>query len=902
MRLRPSVLSLLTLALPLSAAQPPPWQQIVVPTVADAAASFPKPPAEYGAIHWAIWGGAQSKERIAADIERIAANGGGVYMINNSFRVTPTYFTPEYLDLVKFTVAECKKHGLRVWIEGDAGYPDGFAGGRISRDYPKLGMQAIVADAQYTVAAGQTLRVPLPPDTLGILAFNRGRRLCKTLPIPTGDAPLVWTAPGPGTSTVIFVRHVYRSSPTRMVNRADGTSDKDSLYSLIDYLDPEATRTYLRVIYEAYEKILGDEFGKTIIGFRGDEPDYTGIMPWTPQLLEAFRKSKGYDLQPYIAQFFEPELSPEAQRAKADYWDVWSGLFRDNFFKVQADWCQARGLEYMLHLNHEETMLDLPLGEDLIRNEGSFFRDMRYTNVPGIDNLNQIGPGVVTDFPKLASDAAHVYGHRQVWSEEGGSPNQSGKFVFDFQLVRGVNFMNIRGLNAPAPAGPPPLINAAAAIGSYVSRAGYMMTLGRPAAQVALIHPDDSMWMSDEESNQVTVRLTTELMEHQVDFDAIDPDGIINACTLDRGTFKNLSGQLYRAVVVPSSLVIKRAVLEKLRAFAAAGGKVIFVGKTPTILYDKSFLNPEPGVPDVSFATLEPSPHITDAVIAALPIPDVKLDAASPGIKYMHRALADGEVYFFLNESGEHQTRTAALQGRGRVQEWDATTGEIHPLAGVPSASGTVNVPLELEPYESRFVVIGPLPAAASSPAPAIAGGRVVADLGGDWSMTWGEKQATGPLQSWEAQGVTAFPGAAVYKKSFTATAGAASGQRLYIDLGGVHEFARVRVNGTDFPARPWPPYIWDVTSAVKDGANVLEVEVQMPTREARRGFGQRPGPPPEPTAAAHGLSPSGVPGGLSWTSENPTGAGRVRNTYMTAATDLPPASGLLGPVRLIAQ
>ena len=59
-------------------------------------------------------------------------------------------------------------------------------------------------------------------------------------------------------------------------------------------------------------------------------------MPWTPKLLETFQKQKGYDLKPYIAGFFATPLTPEAQRAKADYFDVWSGMFRDNFYKPHA--------------------------------------------------------------------------------------------------------------------------------------------------------------------------------------------------------------------------------------------------------------------------------------------------------------------------------------------------------------------------------------------------------------------------------------------------------------------------------------------------------------------------------------------------------------------------------------
>ena len=265
---------------------------------------------------------------------------------------------------------------------------------------------------------------------------------------------------------------------------------------------------------------------------------------------------------------------------------------------------------------------------------------MRYVGVPGVDNLNQIGPGIVADFPKLAASAAHVTGRPLVWEEEGGGTGQNGKFVVDYQLVRGINYMNIRGLNATN----------GAAIGWYVSRAQHLLAIGRPAAQVALLHPTDSMWMGDKESDDDTLKLVTQLLEHQIDFDHIDADELASVVTLEEGGLKNLSGQTYRAVIVPTSTVIQKAVLERLRAFAAAGGKVIFVGRTPTMVVDRTFLHAG-GPPDLSFATIEPTPEITDRVVAALPPPDVKLDAACPPIKYIHRALKDGDVYFFFNES-----------------------------------------------------------------------------------------------------------------------------------------------------------------------------------------------------------------------------------------------------------
>src|ERR1035438_4559640 len=330
-----------------------------------------------------------------------------------------------------------------------------MAGGLINTEYPQLRMQGIVADLRASVAAGQTLTLPLPPGTLGAFSVKGSDQSTALIPLPAGDQ-FEWTAPSEGSDpnlpnwlwTVVFVRHVYRSSPARSSNRADGNDIKDGLYSLIDYLDPEATRAFLKTTHEKYKALFGDEFGKTVLGFFGDETDYNGFIPWTPRLLEEFQKQKGYDLKPYIPMFFtcspvftvpiqasygtEPylpglftgKLTEEAQRAKADYWDVWSGMFRDSFFRVQAEWCAKNNMQYLVHALIEERMMRM------VQSAGDFFRIMRDVPVPGIDNLSLTVPGVVHSpdgkwdvnnyFPKLASSAAHLFGRPQAWAEEGG--------------------------------------------------------------------------------------------------------------------------------------------------------------------------------------------------------------------------------------------------------------------------------------------------------------------------------------------------------------------------------------------------------------------------------------------------------------------------------------------------
>jgi hypothetical protein len=877
-----------------------PWQEITVPTVREAAANFKAPPHEYGAIQpFASWNGPDQNEvrqRIVRDFDRLAANG--MFIVNLSpGRGEPKYLSPEHMEEVKFIVQEAAKRGMRLWIQDESDYPSGFAGGNISRLYPQLGMQGIVADIRVHVVPGQTLTMPVPADTLGIFATKSSsdQQVQGVIPIPVpANLQLKWTVPPEGSTPneprlawqVVFVRHIYVSSPTRNFNREDGTRAKDALYSLIDYLDPNATRAFLNTVHETYRKAAGDQFGKIVLGFFGDEPDYSSAIPWTRNLLEEFRKQKGYDLAPYIPLWFSGKPTEEALRAKADYYDVWSGIFRSSFFGEQADWCKRNNVEYLVHLNHEETMLALE------RSEGDYFRDNRYVEVPGIDNLNQLVPGAVhipdgtwnvnNNFPKLASSAAHLFGKPKVWAEEGGGVGIDGKYQLDFQLVRGVTALQIRvpilrgGPRSGTSGEPAPVPPEAAMLTWYTNRAGYLMSIGRPAAQVGLYHPGNSIWMGDQDADRSTTKLGWQLLEHQIDWDYFDEQSLSSVASIEDGGFENLSGQVYKAIIVPSSLVITRTGLERFKAFVKAGGKLIFVGKTPTLIVDKTFLNAK-DAPDLGFATLtEPSGDITPRVLAALPKPDVKLDSAFPRLTYTHRSWRDGDMYFFFNESNQRESRMATVAGRGQAQDWDLGTGEIHPLGAATAEGDAVRFPLVLGPYEAKVVVVGPLPAGVSQPEPSWASGSTVAELDGDWTVDLNGKQLTTPLKPWEELGTRSFAGPAIYRKQFTVAA-LPVGKRLFVEMGDVHDYARLKVNGKELEAHAWQPYRWEVTNTLKPGVNELQVEVRG-TAGGRGGF---TAPPPSTGPGVYGAQ-----GGI------PAPRGRSNNT----------ASGLLGPVKVVAE
>jgi hypothetical protein len=444
-------------------------------------------------------------------------------------------------------------------------------------------------------------------------------------------------------------------------------------------------------------------------------------------------------------------LSPEERRAYADYCDVWSDLFRDSYFNAEGRWAADHGVTMQLHVEHEEILPQLAMAN------GDYFKCFRNIQEPGIDIIwHQIWMDNPADFPKLASSAAHLYGRPRAMCEAFAAyqppPNlKQARWLLDFLLTRGINRIEYmfwmggagggRGPNPPAtaaaavPSSPAAGTTAVAAVpaaragrgfggtryfrepgfpavAAYVNRLSYLLGAGRPAAQIGLYIPSSSFWLADPtagaELNRTFLALAHQLIEHQRDFDFVDEQALTSAVLTPRGAeLVNLSGQAYRAILVPPALAISRAALERLRTFAAAGGKVIFIGRPPASVVAESFLHAG-GAAEIGWATLhETTAAITPAVLAALPAPDVALSRGAPLVSYTHRRLRDADIYFVFNSGDEPVALDATLAGRGAVQRWEAETGRAAALAASTATPAGVRVPLRLEPWSTVTLVVG---------------------------------------------------------------------------------------------------------------------------------------------------------------------------------------------------
>lgn len=304
------------------------------------------------------------------------------------------------------------------------------------------------------------------------------------------------------------------------------------------------------------------------------------------QVAARFEQLKGYDVRPYTALFaetpsrYDPGVlihpTPEQERIHADYYDVFSQMIAEGFFNPLGLWCKANHLEYQVHLNHEEREMELT------HSEGSFFRDMRDMEVPGIDAIwHQIWTDTISNYPRLASSAAHVYGKPRAFTESFAAYHPTpdvamARYILNEEFVRGVNLVEMMYFPATTrgPHPPPSFMGEPGfpALVSYVRRMSYLMAMGRPDAQVALFIPSSSMWMGDAAANTMFVSMERLLSEHQIDFDVVSGDALAHDLIAGRGYFQTLSGNRYRTVILPDPEVISAAMLLRLKLFAAAGG------------------------------------------------------------------------------------------------------------------------------------------------------------------------------------------------------------------------------------------------------------------------------------------------------------------------------------------
>jgi hypothetical protein len=202
---------------------------------------------------------------------------------------------------------------------------------------------------------------------------------------------------------------------------------------------------------------------------------------------------------------------------------------------------------------------------------------------------------------------------------------------------------------------------------------------------------------------------------------------------------------------------------------------------------------------------------------------------------FVHRKLSNADLYFIDNRNDRFENLSATFRVAGKAVElWHADTGNIQPAAYYTS-DGRTTLPLYLAPWETVFVVFRSPASTASRTLPIVVE-TSLGNIDGPWQVSFptdlgAPASATfEKLTDWKdntEEGIKYFSGTATYTKSVEVSPSwLKPGTHVWIDLGSVKNLAEVSLNGKSLGIVWKQPYRVDATSALKPGANSLEIKI----------------------------------------------------------------------------
>lgn len=497
------------------------------------------PPVDFWPVYSYGVRGIVTREEFAKSLDTLAARGiRGLYMLPytnafSSYHVDEhEYMSEGFIDMMRAFVEEAEKRGINLWMYDEAGWPSGSANGFVVRDNPEL--MAYALDKNKNKIAITPMAQPYP-----------------------------------------------------------------------DLMNARSTEVFMKYTHEKYREAFGDYGAHFKMTFT-DEPfvgsiDDPNIIFWSDCFEESFRSVFGYDVMDHFEHLFsDGECDELTRRVRADYHDLASRLFVDNYFIPLRDFCRENGSLATGHLQ----------GDDAAFASAKWgfhhlLRCLRAMDVPAIDVIwRQIFPGphmppaepfaplcANVFFPRYASSAAHQTGARLALTESfgvygAGITYSERRWVYNFQLVRGINLLNPMTLrhsykgrqyagSCAAFADIAPGKDDLYGFNLWAARASYLMSCGEPVADAALYIPMYDIWAGDKRARDIAEgfeALGAQLEARGCDIDIIDDDTIL-AASISDGALK-IGNASYKTVYIHKDSTISDVVSEKLAQLTACGGTV----------------------------------------------------------------------------------------------------------------------------------------------------------------------------------------------------------------------------------------------------------------------------------------------------------------------------------------
>ena len=641
------------------------------------------------------------------------------------------------------------------------------------------------------------------------------------------DGVLDWKAPA-GNWTV------YRFG-YNLLGKHNGPVEAAGVGLESDKLSRSAMEKYYSDYLAIMDKASGHRLGKTVKYLMIDSYE-AGKGTWTPDLPEQFKARRGYDLIPWLPVLAGVVVGSAEQ--SDDFLFDWrrtlGELLAENHYDLAGEVLARYGMKYHAE-SHEQASAFI--GDGMMPKRGAAI-PMGAIWVNFGTGWYSSSYAAEADLHESAS-VAHIYGGNICAAESfsvNSRPTVKGHFpayqchpanlkrIADAALSLGLNrFIMHCSPHQPVDDRIPGLglgsfgnwfnrhdtwAEEARPWHDYLARSCYLLQQGRNVADIAYFYGEDRNATARFRYSKVPV-------PEGYAFDFVNADVLMNVLEARDGRLTSPGGASYRLLVIDSEVdAMTPEMSRRIAAIEKAGVKVCDArGK------------------DVKAACLA---ALAEAGIA----PDFTVDtegsnAASAGfdVRFVHRTMPGKEIYWVGNISPEAGSFAFGFNARAKsVSVWNADRGGRKQVP-FEVRDGRTLVSLDMETDDAVFVVIDLMNEGGkpSEPLPV----RKTSAVAGPWNLSFQAgrgapdgvtMETLAPLDESPVEGIRYFSGTVRYATDFSLSM--KDGEKVEIDLGKVYFIAHVYVNGQDMGLVWHSPYRCDISAAVKDGLNRLELDV----------------------------------------------------------------------------
>lgn len=553
---------------------------------------FENPTSEYRGTPFWSWNCKLSPELLIEQIRYLKEMGFGGFHMHPRTGMVTRYLSDEFMDLVKTCVNQAEQEGLLAWLYDEDRWPSGAAGGLVTKT-PKYRQRLLTMtpDQQESVSREDAIEAGAPY----LLA-------CYDIVLHPDGTLKNYKQIAPDSDAAGTKWYAYVCTPP------DNPWFNNQTY--VDTLNPEAIQAFIDLTYGGYQKQIGEKFGSTVPAIFTDEPQFAikqtlGFpqdqkavnLPWSMDVPDTYRAAYHADLTEHLPELFWDLPDGQISVHRYHYHDHLAERFAASFADQCGGWCKENGLRLTGHVMNEESLQSqtCALGEAM--------RSYRSFQIPGIDMLCD---RVELTTTKQAQSAVRQYGTEGMLSELYGVTNwdfdfRGHKFQGDWQAALGVT-VRVPHLSWVSMAGEakrdyPASINYQSPwyqqypyVEDHFARVNTAMTRGIPQVRVGVIHPIESYWLHwgpkfstsaiREQLEEQFQSLTQWLTLGCIDFDFISEALLPSQCKAGSAPLQ-VGEMSYDVILVPGCETLRRTTLERLKAFRAQGGALIFMGTPP---------------------------------------------------------------------------------------------------------------------------------------------------------------------------------------------------------------------------------------------------------------------------------------------------------------------------------